>query len=96
LPFGIVPLTYRVVPEIGGRTLRADAQAACHDLSEPVRRLLKSVIAVYDALHGDGTYDDRTRVTVTVEQPVVGAHRHTGCTGLLISTGAIRLNGVTS
>jgi alpha-ketoglutarate-dependent taurine dioxygenase len=35
-----------VVPEVGGHTLWADFQAACDDLSEPVKELLESVSAV--------------------------------------------------
>lgn len=94
LPFNIESLSYQVVPEVGGRTLWADAQAAYDALSEPVKQLLESVTAVYDAYPGDGTYDNRPPTTETVEQPVVLAHRHTGRKGLLLSTGAIRLEGV--
>ena len=36
-PFNIESLTYQVVPEIGGRTLWADLQAAYDGLSEPVK-----------------------------------------------------------
>ncbi|MGH3583005.1 MAG: TauD/TfdA dioxygenase family protein, partial [Mycobacterium sp.] len=36
-PFNIESLTYQVVPEIGGRTLWADLQAAYDGLSEPFK-----------------------------------------------------------
>ena len=75
-PFNIESLTYQVVPEVGGRTLWADLQAAYDGLSEPVKELLESVSAVYSAYPGDGTYD-RPPVTETVEHPVVRrAPRH--------------------
>jgi alpha-ketoglutarate-dependent taurine dioxygenase len=93
-PFNIESLTYEVVPEVGGHTLWADLQAAYDDLSEPVKQLLESVNAVYNAYPGDGTYN-RPPVTETVEQPVVRTHRHTGRKGLLISSSALGLTGVT-
>jgi len=93
-PFHIESLTYQVVPEVGGRTLWADLQAAYDGLSQPVQELLESVSAVYSAYPGDGT-SQRPPVTETVEHPVVRAHRHTGRKGLFISTGALRLTGVT-
>ena len=92
-PFNIESLTYQVVPEVGGRTLWADLQAAYDGLSEPVKELLESVSAVYSAYPGDGTYD-RPPVTETVEHPVVVAHRDTGRKGLFISSSAIRLTGI--
>ena len=93
-PFRIESLTYQVVPEVGGRTLWADLQAAYDGLSRPVQELLESVGAVYSAYPGDGT-PNRPPVTETIEHPVVLAHRHTGRKGLLISTSALRLTGVT-
>jgi alpha-ketoglutarate-dependent taurine dioxygenase len=93
-PFHIESLTYQVVPEVGGHTLWADLQAAYDGLSEPVKELLESVSAVYGAYPGDGT-SNRPPVTETIEHPVVRAHRHTGRKGLFISTGALRLTGVT-
>ena len=93
-PFHIESLTYQVVPEVGGRTLWADLQAAYDGLSRPVQELLESVSAVYSAYPGDGT-SARSAVTETVEHPVVRAHRRTGRKGLFISTGALRLTGVT-
>jgi len=92
-PFNLESLTYQVVPEIGGHTLWADLQAAYDSLSEPVRRLLESVSAVYSAYPGDGTYT-RPPVAETVEHPVVRTHRHTGRKGLLLSSSALRLTGV--
>jgi len=94
-PFHIESLTYQVVPDLGGRTLWADLQAAYDGLSEPVQELLESVTAVYGAYPGDGT-DHRPPVTETVEHPVVQRHRHTGRKGLFISAGALRLNGVSA
>lgn len=92
-PFNIESLTYQVVPEVGGRTLWADLQAAYDGLSEPVKELLESVSAVYNAYPGDGTYD-RPPVTETVEHPVVRTHRHTGRKGLFVSSSALRLTGI--
>lgn len=92
-PFNVESLTYQVVPEVGGRTLWADLQAAYDGLSAPVQRLLESVGAVYGAYPGDGT-PDRPPVTDTVEHPVVRTHRHTGRKGLFISAGALRLTGI--
>ncbi|AEH10773.1 MULTISPECIES: TauD/TfdA dioxygenase family protein [Protofrankia] len=84
-PFTIESLTYQVVPEIGGRTLWADLQAAYDGLSEPFRRLLESVSAVYSDYPGDGTYD-RPPATGVIEHPVVRTHRHTGRKGLFLSS----------
>ena len=92
-PFNIESLTYQVVPEVGGRTLWADLQAAYDGLSDPVKQLLESVSAVYGAYPGDGTYH-RPPVTETVEHPVVVTHRDTGRKGLFISSSAIRLTGI--
>ncbi|CAO5191702.1 Taurine dioxygenase [Frankia sp. AiPs1] len=91
-PFNLESLTYQVVPEVGGHTLWADLQAAYDGLSEPFRRLLQSVSAVYDVYPGDGTYN-RPPVTETVEHPVVRTHRHTGREGLFLSSSALRLTG---
>jgi alpha-ketoglutarate-dependent taurine dioxygenase len=93
-PFNIESLTYEVVPEVGGHTLWADLQAAYDDLSDPVKQLLESVSAVYSAYPGDGTYN-RPPVTETIEQPVVRTHRHSGRKGLVISSSALGLSGVT-
>ena len=92
-PFNIESLTYQVVPEVGGRTLWADLQAAYDGLSDPFKVLLESVSAVYSADPGDGSYD-RTPVTETIEHPVVRTHRHTGRKGLFLSSSAIRLTGI--
>ena len=92
-PFDIESLTYQVVPDIGGRTLWADLQAAYDALSEPFKELLESVSAVYSAYPGDGT-QYRPPVTETIEHPVVRTHRHTGRKGLFISSSALRLTGV--
>ena len=92
-PFNIESLTYQVVPDVGGKTLWADLQAAYDALSEPFQELLESVGAVYSASPGDGT-PDRPPVTDTVEHPVVRTHRHTGRKGLFISSSALRLTGI--
>jgi alpha-ketoglutarate-dependent taurine dioxygenase len=92
-PFNIESLTYQVVPEIGGRTLWADLQAAYDGLSESFQQLLESVSAEYSADPGDGTYN-RPPVTETIEHPLVRTHRHTGRKGLFLSSSAIRLTGI--
>jgi taurine dioxygenase len=68
--FHIESLTYQVVPEVGGHTLWADLQAAYDGLSEPVKRLLESVSAVYSAYPGDGTAD-RPPVTEAESQALL-------------------------
>jgi alpha-ketoglutarate-dependent taurine dioxygenase len=83
-----------VVPEVGGHTLWADLQAAYDGQSEAVKELLESVSAVYGAYPGDGT-SNRPAVTATIYYLVVRAHRRTGRKGLFISTGALRLTGIT-
>lgn len=92
-PFGIESLTYDVVPDVGGHTLWADLQAAYDGLSEPFKRLLESVGAVYSAYPGNGT-NHRPAVSDTIEHPVVRTHRHTGRKGLFLSSSAVRLTGV--
>jgi alpha-ketoglutarate-dependent taurine dioxygenase len=92
-PFNIESLTYHVVPEVGGRTLWADLQAAYDGLSAPVQQLLESVSAVYSAYPGDGTAN-RPAFSETVEHPVVRTHRHTGRKGLFLSSSAQRLAGI--
>jgi alpha-ketoglutarate-dependent taurine dioxygenase len=82
-----------VVPDVGGRTLWADLQAAYDGLSEPFKVLLESVSAVYSAYPGDGTYD-RPPLIETIEHPVVRTHRHTGRKGLFLSSSAIGLTGI--
>ncbi|HEX3958884.1 MAG TPA: TauD/TfdA family dioxygenase [Trebonia sp.] len=69
-------------------------QAAYDGLSEPVEQLLESVNGLYSAYPGDGACNRRL-ATETIEFPVVRTHRHTGRKGLLISTSALRLTGVT-
>ncbi len=92
-PFNIESLSYQVVPEIGGRTLWADLQAAYDGLSEPFKQQLESVSAEYSAYPGDGTYD-RPPVTETIEHPLVRTNRHTGRKGLFLSSSAIRHTGI--
>ena len=92
-PFNIESLTYQVVPDVGGKTLWADLQAAYDGLSAAVQQLLESVSAVYSAYPGDGT-TYRPAVTETVEHPVVRTHRHTGRKGLFLSSSAQRLTGI--
>src|SRR3984957_19541123 len=93
-PFNIESLTYEVVPEIGGRTLWADLQAAYDGLTGPFKVLLEKVSAVYSAYPGDGSYN-RPPVTETIEHPVVRTHRHTGRKGLFLSSSALGLRGFT-
>lgn len=94
-PFQLESLLYHEVAELGGDTLWADLQAAYDDLSEPFKRLLSTVSAVYDAdpvHYAQGS--KRGAVGSAVEQPVVLAHPETGRKGLFLSTGALRLVGV--
>jgi alpha-ketoglutarate-dependent taurine dioxygenase len=94
-PFSIESLVYEVVPDIGGGTLWADLQAAYDGLSEPLKVLLESVSAVYDAnAENYGGSGERAPVVETIEHPLVRTHRDTGRKGLFISTGALRLTGV--
>lgn len=96
-PFSIESLTYQEVPELGGHTLWADLQAAYEDLSEPVKHLLESVSAVYDAdaaNYAQGSKRDKVRETI--EHPVVLRHPDTGRPGLFISSSALGLTGVTA
>jgi alpha-ketoglutarate-dependent taurine dioxygenase len=95
-PFRYESLVYEEVAELGGDTLWADLQAAYDDLSEPVRVLLESVRAVYDAEeahYAQGSTKGELRRTV--EHPVVRTDPDTGRKGLFLSTGALRLTGVT-
>ncbi|MBW8487488.1 TauD/TfdA dioxygenase family protein [Actinomadura parmotrematis] len=96
-PFSIESLTYQAVPELGGHTLWADLQAAYDGLSEPVRALLESVSAVYEAdpvNYAQGSA--KVPTGKTIEHPVVFTHPDTGRKGLFLSTGATDLTGVTS
>ncbi|HKS46117.1 MAG TPA: TauD/TfdA family dioxygenase [Amycolatopsis sp.] len=96
-PFSIESLTYQEVPELGGHTLWADLQAAYDDLSEPVKHLLESVNAVYDADAANYAQDSkRDGVRETIEHPVVLRHPDTGRPGLFISSSALGLTGVTA
>lgn len=93
-PFSIESLVYEEVSELGGHTLWADLQAAYDDLSEPVKVLLDGVSAVYDsnAVHyAQGA--ERGQINQTVSHPVVRVDRN-GRKGLFISTGALRLEGL--
>ena len=89
-------LVYEEVAPLGGDTLWADLQAAYDGLSEPVRVLLESVSAVFDgdeAHYAQGS--KKGEVRRTVEHPVVRIDPDTGRKGLFLSTGALRLSGVT-
>lgn len=93
-PFSIESLVYEEVSELGGHTLWADLQAAYDDLSEPFKALLDGVSAVYDsnAVHyAQGA--TRGDIKTTVSHPVVRVDRN-GRKGLFISTGALRLEGL--
>lgn len=94
-PFSIEPLTYQVVPEVGGHTLWADLQAAYDSLSEPLKNLLEPVSAVYDGnAENYGGSGARAPLAQTIEHPVVRTHRYTGRKGLFISSSALRLTGL--
>lgn len=94
-PFQLESLSYHEVAELGGHTLWADLQAAYDDLSEPFKQLLESVTAVYDANAGHYAQGSkRGAIEHTVEHPVVLRHPDTGRTGLFVSSGALRLAGV--
>ncbi|HVW40076.1 MAG TPA: TauD/TfdA family dioxygenase [Amycolatopsis sp.] len=96
-PFSIESLTYQEVSELGGDTLWADLQSAYDDLSEPLRRLLESVSAVYDADAANYAQGSkRDSVGETIEHPVVLRHPDTGRPGLFISSSALRLTGVSA
>jgi alpha-ketoglutarate-dependent taurine dioxygenase len=89
-------LVYDEVAKLGGDTLWADLQAAYEDLSGPLKVLLESVGAVYDgdeAHYAQGSKKGELRRTV--EHPVVRTDPDTGRRGLFLSTGALRLTGVT-
>jgi alpha-ketoglutarate-dependent taurine dioxygenase len=95
--FSIESLTYQEVAEVGGDTLWADLQAAYDDLSEPFKELVGRVGAVYDAdpvHYAQGS--EKGPVTSTVEHPLVFEHPQTGRKGLFLSTGALRLTGVSA
>ena len=95
-PFAYESLVYDEVAELGGDTLWADLQAAYDGLSEPLRALAESVGAVYDsdeAHYAQGS--TKGDVRRTVEHPVVRTDPDTGRKGLFLSTGALRLTGVT-
>jgi taurine dioxygenase len=95
-PFRYESLVYQEVTELGGDTLWADLQSAYDGLSEPVRVLLDSVGALYDAdeaHYAQGS--EKGDVRRTVEHPVVRTDPDTGRRGLFLSTGALRLTGVT-
>lgn len=95
-PFRYESLVYEEVAELGGDTLWADLQAAYDDLSVPLRTLLDSVGALYDADPEHYAQGSTTNaVTRTVEHPVVRTDSGTGRKGLFLSHGALRLTGVT-
>jgi alpha-ketoglutarate-dependent taurine dioxygenase len=93
-PFGIESLTYQVVPDVGGHTLWADLQAAYDSLSEPLKKLLEPVSAVYDGNAENYGGGGKHPLAQTIEHPVVRTHRHTGRKGLFISSSALRLTGL--
>lgn len=95
-PFTLESLVFEEVAPLGGNTLWADLQAAYDDLSEPVRQLLDTVGAIYDAHpehYAQGS--ERGPVSQTVEHPVVRVDPGTGRKGLFLSSSAQRLTGVT-
>jgi len=94
-PFSLESLTFQSVPDVGGHTQWADLQAAYDDLSEPVRTLLESVSAVYDANPVNYAQTrEKTAVDPSATHPVVLAHPETGRKGLFLSSSARALTGV--
>ncbi|MCU1616656.1 MAG: alpha-ketoglutarate-dependent taurine dioxygenase [Frankiales bacterium] len=85
------------VPEVGGDTQWADAEAAYSSLAEPVRRLADQLTAVHDgtrefgyylAQRGGNSWDDETYARLEpVQHPVVRVHPETGRTGLFVNPG---------
>jgi alpha-ketoglutarate-dependent taurine dioxygenase len=90
-------LVYDEVAALGGDTLWADLRAAYDGLSEPVRALVAALGAVYDAADEAHYAQGSTKGDVrrTVEHPVVRTDPDTARKGLFLSTGALRLTGVT-
>jgi alpha-ketoglutarate-dependent taurine dioxygenase len=85
------------VPEVGGDTQWADAEAAYASLSEPVRRLADQLTAVHDgtrefgyylAQRGGNSWEDESFSRLEpVEHPVVRVHPETGRRGLFVNPG---------
>jgi taurine dioxygenase len=85
------------VPEVGGDTQWADAEAAYASLSEPVRRLADQLSAVHDgtrefgyylAQRGGNSWDDETFSRLEpVVHPVVRVHPESGRRGLFVNPG---------
>jgi taurine dioxygenase len=85
------------VPEVGGDTQWADAEAAYASLSEPVRRLADQLSAVHDgtrefgyylAQRGGNSWEDETFSRLEpVQHPVVRVHPESGRRGLFVNPG---------
>jgi alpha-ketoglutarate-dependent taurine dioxygenase len=85
------------VPEVGGDTQWADAEAAYRSLSAPVRDLADQLTAVHDgtrefgyylAQRGGNTWDgDDYRRLEPVEHPVVRVHPESGRRSLFVNPG---------
>jgi alpha-ketoglutarate-dependent taurine dioxygenase len=85
------------VPEVGGDTQWADAEAAYRSLSAPVRELADQLTAVHDgtrefgyylAQRGGNTWDgDDYRRLEPVEHPVVRVHPESGRRSLFVNPG---------
>lgn len=82
------------LPEVGGATLFASAQAAYDSLSEPIRRLLDGLVAVHDVgdiakrgprISETGVWEDEEVDGRAVEHPVVAVHPETGRKGLYVN-----------
>lgn len=82
------------LPEVGGATLFASAQAAYDSLSEPLRTLVDGLVAEHDVgdiarrapqLSATGVWEDEQVDGRTVRHPVVAVHPETGRRGLYVN-----------
>ena len=88
-PLGTM-LQIRVLPDVGGDTLFADAYAAWEALSAPMQAMLRGLHAVHESEHiYRGRYADRGAANPTVYptavHPVARTHPDTGRTALYVN-----------